>query len=128
MSQRNDSGFKTFTASAAIPLYSRVELHTDGKIRLAGLAVKEIGTLQTAAAFADGDEVSVKLRSSGGTHKMRVKEAVAVGAALYTEADGEVQDTAAATAFLLGTALEAAAAENDVIEVLYNNHGDTAAS
>ncbi|MBP99002.1 hypothetical protein CMK18_23880 [Candidatus Poribacteria bacterium] len=128
MSQRNDSGFMTFTASAAIPLYSRVELHTDGKIRLAGLAVKEIGTLQTAAAFADGDDVSVKLRSAAGTHKMRCKEAVDVGDTVYTETDGEIQDTAQATAFQIGTCFATTTAEDDIVEVLYNNHGDTAAS
>ena len=127
MSQRDDSGFKTFEADEAIALYSRVKLDSDGKITNAGLADKSIGTLQTAAAFAAGDKVPVKLRSAAGTHKVRVKEALAAGAALYSEAAGEVQDTAAATAFIEGTALEAATAEDDIIEMLYNNAGDTAA-
>tara|TARA_R100000152_G_C6781949_1_gene217720 strand:- start:7407 stop:7793 length:387 start_codon:yes stop_codon:yes gene_type:complete len=128
MSQRNDSGFKTFTADEAIELYSRVKLDSDGKVTKAGLTEKGIGTLQTAAALAAGDEVSVKLRSAAGTHKVRAKEACDAGALLYSEADGEVQDTAQATSFIVGTALEAAAAENDIIEMLYNNAGDTAAS
>ncbi len=128
MSQRNDSGFKTFTADEAIALYSRVKLESDGKIVKAGLTDKGIGTLQTAAALAAGDEVSVKLRSAAGTHKVRVKEALDAGATLYSEAGGEVQDTPQATAFIVGTALEAATAEDDVIEMLYNNAGDTAAS
>ena len=59
---------------------------------------------------------------------MLVSEALAAGATVYTEASGKVQDTAQATAFQVGTALEAATADGDVIEVLYNNHGDTAAS
>lgn len=128
MSQRDDSGFKTFEADEAIELYSRVVLESDGKIVKAGLAVKSIGTLQTVAALAAGDKVPVKLRSAAGTHKVRVSEACDAGALLYSEADGEVQDTAQATAFIEGTALEAATAEDDVIEFVYNNAGDTAAS
>jgi hypothetical protein len=45
---------------------------------------------------------------------------------MYTEANGKVQDTAAQTSFQLGTALEAAGADGDIIEVLYDSHGDTA--
>ena len=55
-------------------------------------------------------------------------EALAVAAPVYTEAAGKVQDTAQATAFLVGTALTAAGADGDIIEVLRNSHGDTAAS
>lgn len=128
MSQRDDSGFKTYEADEAITLYSRVKLDSDGKITNAGLADKSIGTLQTTAALAAGDFVPVKLRSAAGTHKVRVKEAVAAGATLYGEAAGEVQDTAEATSFIEFTALEASTAEDDVIEALYNNAGDTAAT
>ncbi|MEM6260153.1 MAG: hypothetical protein AAGI37_17900 [Planctomycetota bacterium] len=128
MSQRNDSGYITFEADEAIELYSRVKLDADGKITKAGLTDKSIGTLQTRAALAVGDKVPVKLRSAAGTHKARVSEAVAAGALLYSESDGEVQDTAQATAFVEGTALEAATADNDIIEFLYNNAGDTAAA
>lgn len=128
MSQRNDSGYITLEADAAIELYSRVVIEADGKIVKAGLAVKSIGTLQTVPALAAGDKVPVKLRSAAGTHKVRVSEAVAAGALLYSEADGEVQDTAQATAFIEGTALEAATAADDIIEFLYNNAGDTAAA
>ena len=118
MSQRNDSGFKTFTAGAAIDIYSRVKLHTDGTVLVAGLAEKSIGTLQTAAGVS-GAPVVVKLRTAPGTHKVRVKEAVAIAAPLYTEALGEVQDTAETTAYLEMQALEAATAEDDVIEAMY---------
>jgi hypothetical protein len=127
MSEMNANGFKTFSASAAISQFARVKLASDGTIAAAGLAEKEIGTAQVAA-FASGDLVAVKLTSAPGTHKMIAKEAIAVGARLYTEAGGKVQDTAETTAFQVGTALSAAGAENDIIEVLYNAHGDTAAS
>lgn len=127
MSQFVDGNYKTFEADAAIALYQRVKLDSDGKVTVAGLADLDIGTA-VKPAFAAGDLVTVKLRTASGTHKMIVSEAVDAGALLYTESDGEVQDTAQATAFAIGTALEAATADQDVIEVLYNTHGDTAAS
>ncbi len=124
MSQYVETACKTFTAGAAIPLYARVKL-TAGKLAVAGLADKELGTAEQEA-FADGDVIAVRLRTAQGTCKMLAVEALAVGAAVYTEADGKVQDTAAETSFLVGTALEAATADGDVIEVLRNSHGDTA--
>lgn len=127
MSQVNNTGCKAFEADAAIAQYARVKLDADGKITVAGLAEKEIGTA-TREAFAAGDVIDVKLRTAGGTHKMIAIEAMAIGATVYTETAGKVQDTAQATAFQLGTALEAATADGDVIEVLYNAHGDTAAA
>jgi len=127
MSQQVDGNHKTFEADAAIPIYSRVKLDSDGKITVAGLADKDIGTA-TREAFAAGDEIAVKLRTAAGTHKMLASEALAAGATVYTETSGQVQDTAQATAFQVGTALEAATAANDVIEVIYNSHGDTAAT
>jgi hypothetical protein len=124
MSQFVDGNVKTFTADEAIAVHLRVKLDSDGRVTVAGLAEKEIGTAVTAA-FAAGDPVSVRLRSAAGTHKMVAIEALAVGATVYTEADGKVQDTAAQTSFQVGVALEAAGNDGDVIEVLYNNHGDT---
>lgn len=127
MSQYNDTPYKTFVADEAIAVNLRVKLDSDGRVTVAGLADKEVGTAVTPA-FAAGDTISVKLRGSVGTHKMVAIEALAAGATVYTEANGKVQDTAAATSFQVGTALEAATADGDVIEVLYNSHGDTAAS
>lgn len=126
MSQNESSGIKAFTASAAIAKHARVKL-ASGKVATAGLAEKEIGTA-LEAAFADGDVIAVKLRNAPGTHKMIAAEALAEGAAVYTEAAGKVQDTAQATAYLVGHAMEAATADGDIIEVLPNTHGDTAAT
>lgn len=116
MAEQNDNGLKSFTASAAITQFARVKLESAGTIVTAGLAEKEIGTAQRAA-FAANDIITVKLTSAPGTHKMIAKEAIAVGARLYTEAGGKVQDTAESTSFQVGTAFTAAAAENDIIEV-----------
>ncbi len=126
MSQYVDGNEKAFTASAAITQFARVKVSGAGTVAEAGLAEKDIGTALNEAA--SGEVVNVRLRTAAGTHKMIAKEAFAVGSTLYTEADGKVQDTAEATSFQVGTALEAAAADNDIVEVLYNTHGDTAAS
>jgi predicted RecA/RadA family phage recombinase len=126
MSQFVDGQTKAFRASAAIAQHARVVLASGGTVSTAGLAEKEIGTAMTPA-FAAGDLVTVRLRTAAGTHKMIAIEAFSAGATLYTEASGKVQDTAATTAFQVGTALEAATADGDIVEVLYNAHGDTAA-
>ena len=127
MSQFVDTNTHTFEADGAIAKHARVVLEADGKVVTAGITNKEVGTA-LQEAFAAGDLIAVKLRTGAGTHKMIAVEAVAVGAALYTEASGKVQDTAASTSFALGTALEAATADGDIIEVLYGAHGDTAVS
>ena len=127
MSQYTDGNTKTFVADEAIAVHLRVKLDSDGRVTVAGLADKDIGTAVTPA-FAAGDNVTVRLRTASGTHKMVAIEALTVGSRLYTEANGKVQDTAASTSFQIGTALEAASADGDVIEVLYDMHGDTAAS
>lgn len=115
MSQQYDSGTKTFVADAAIAQFARVVFESDGRVVTAGLTEVGIGIAQTPA-FAAGEAISVKLYNSGGTFKMRASEALAVGATLYTESDGEVQDTAQATAVPFAQALEAATADGDIIE------------
>jgi hypothetical protein len=125
MSQQIDGNFKQFPASAAIAQYARVALASDGTIATAGLTAKEIGIAQNAA-FAAGDLVTVKLRSAAGTQKGIAAGAIVCGAQISTQASGKIDDAATATGFPIGQALETAGANNDVIEFLYNNHGDTA--
>ena len=124
MSQFVDGNYKTFTADEAIAVHLRVKLDSDGRVTVAGLTDKDIGTAITPA-FAAGEDITVKLRTGAGTHKMVAIEALTVGSRLYTEANGKVQDTAAQTSFQIGTALEAAGNDGDIIEVLYDMHGDT---
>lgn len=126
MSQYNNTGCKAFECDEAIAQYARVKLDSDGKITTAGLTDKGIGTA-TRETFAAGEYVDVRLDTAPGTAKMIVSEAVAAGATLYSEASGKVQDTAQATSFQVGVAMEAATADGDVIEVL-PRWGDTAAS
>lgn len=127
MSQYNDGNTKSFIADEAIAKHLRVKLDSDGRVTIAGLADMDIGTAETPA-FAAGDPITVRLRTANGTCKMIAIEAMDAGAAVYTEASGKVQDTAAATSFQVGTAMEAAGADGDVIEVLRIGHGDTAVS
>jgi hypothetical protein len=126
MSQQYDSGTKTFVADAAIAQFARVVFESDGRVVTAGLTEVGIGIAQTPA-FAAGEAISVKLYNSGGTFKMRASEALAVGATLYTESDGEVQDTAQATAVPFAQALEAATADGDIIECVLLTYRGAAA-
>lgn len=126
MSQYLDGNTKSFVAGGTIAKHARVKMSAAGTVTVAGLAEKSIGTAMNAAT--SGQDVAVRLRSAAGTHLMIAGEAFAVGALLYSEANGKVQDTAEATAFVEATALEAAGADGDIVECLYNNAGDTAAS
>lgn len=123
MSQFVEGPIKMFTAGAAIAKHLRVTL-SSGKLAAAGITVREIGTLEEAS-FADLDVRGVRLRTAPGTVRMVASAAISQGALVYTAASGKVGPSAS-TAFIIGTALEAAAADGDVIEVLRNTHGDTA--
>jgi hypothetical protein len=122
MSQFVDANSKGFLASAAITQYARVILDAAGTVSTAGLTGREIGTALNAA-FAAGDQVMVKLRTGAGTHKMIAAGAVTNGAFVHGQASGKVDDVATATGYPIGTALEAATANNDIIEVLYAHTG-----
>jgi hypothetical protein len=126
MSQSKDSGYVTFTASAAITQYALVK-YASGKVTTCGLSDRPIGVAYDTA-FADGDEISVKLLTSPGTFKGIAKEAMSVSAIVYTEAGGKIQDTAEATALPIGQVMEAATAENDIVEWLPIHYGGVAAS
>ena len=125
MSQFSATLERTFVASAAIAQHAAVQIANTGKVSSNGLATRTIG-FATRAAFADGDTVTVRMFYQ--SYKAIAKEAFAIAATLYTEADGKVQDTAETTALPMFVALEAATAENDVVEVLPLHYGGPAAS
>jgi hypothetical protein len=113
--QQANKGERTFEAGEAIPQFSRVTLQSDGTVDVA--AITEIGSgIAQTPAFAAGEYVTVKLWNSEGTFQMIAGEAFAVGADLYTEANGKVQDTAASTSFKFARALAAATADGDIVE------------
>lgn len=126
MSQINETGCKTFECDEAITQWARVKLDADGKVTTCGLTDRGIG-VATRKTFAAGEFVDVRLDTAAGTSKMIASEALAAGAIVYSEAAGKVQDTAQATSFQVGIAMEAATADGDIIEVM-PRWGDTAAS
>jgi len=114
MSQYVETPTKAFEAGAAIAQHLRVKLSA-GVLAAAGVADLEIGTLDEAT-FASGDAGNVRLRSAQGTCKMVAAGAIAQGAVVYSAASGKINDVVGK--YKLGTALEAATADGDVIEVL----------
>jgi|TARA_R110002012_G_scaffold20689_3_gene73097 hypothetical protein len=120
MSQKVDSNEKSFRADGAIPQYSLVRATSTG-VDVCGIAHHAIGTA-TRQAFAAGDEISVKLISGAGTHKVIASAALAQGADAFTAASGKV-GASASTAYRVGKLLEAAGADGDVVEMLYLSDG-----
>lgn len=107
---------KSFIAGAAIAKHLRVKL-SSGKLAVAGLADNDIGTIDYAV-FADGEDAAVNLRSLQGTEIVIAGGEITLGAKVYTAADGKVSATGAGTSYLRGIALEAAAADGDIIEIM----------
>jgi hypothetical protein len=116
MSAANETGYKTFTATAtAIAKNIRVALDSTGLIAAAGVADDWIGT--TVADVAASGTGTVRLRNAPGTHFFTASAAVTRGAKLYTTAAGKVDD-ADTTGFTGFEAAEAATADGDIIEAV----------
>lgn len=115
MSQYVEAPCRTFEAGAAISAFLRVKLSA-GVLAAAGAADVEIGTIDDPV-LAAGDQVAVRLASAQGTQKMVASGAITSGARVYAAASGKIAATANGN--FIGYALDAASANNDVIEVLY---------
>lgn len=90
---------------------------TDGGVALNGVATCPLGTIDNTET-ATGANQTVLLLGKGKTKKMVASEAITAGEQVFTAASGKVQDTpTGATVYLVGTALTAAAADGDIIEV-----------
>lgn len=112
MSQYVETPTKGFSCSGALAQYLRVK--TPSSLAAAGADEMELGTLEEAS-FAALDVRAVRLRTAQGTAKMVAAGAITAGADVYAAASGKI----AATGYVyIGQALEAASANNDVIEVL----------
>jgi hypothetical protein len=112
---QNSSGYKTFQATAvAIGVGKRVfvDASAPSLIAVAGAAVGAIGvTMENIAASGYG---TVKLFNAQGTFLVCANAAITAGAQLYPAASGNVAGTG--TTALPLVALEAATAQNDIIE------------
>jgi hypothetical protein len=114
MTTANSTGYKTFQATAtAIAMGKRVKVDSDGLISVAAAAEAAVGV--TTEAIAASGYGTVKLFNAGGTFLMVANAAVARGAQVYPAASGNIDD--AGTTALPLVALEAATAQNDIIEV-----------
>lgn len=111
MSQFNDTGYGSVLLTEAVGQY----LRTDASGTLCGITERGIGYARVAGAI--GDTIGVALHSKQGTVKVIASEAIAKDAIVYTAAGGEV-GASASTAYPLGIALEAATADQDVIEIM----------
>ena len=120
MSQENPTGLITLTAGAAIKRFRRVML-SSGKLAAAGATDRDIGTLEHES-FADGDLRTVKLANFPGTRRMVAAGAIAVGAEVFTAADGKVDDVGGAGTYRIGWAVTEASADLDIIEVAIEHY------
>lgn len=110
---------RSFIATVAIPIYTRVKLAAaiggEAAVTIAGATEDYIGITETP--IAAGKAVSVRLKNSGGTVYMTAAGAFAALATVYGVADGKVDDTATDNV-VAGVALQAATGNNSVVEIL----------
>ena len=108
---------KSFTATEALEAYRRVKLTAASgtAVEYADQSDSDAFIGVTQAKVAIGEKVPVALKGDYQTFKCAVSEALAVAATLYAADDGKVADTSSGNT--IGTALEAASNDGDIIEV-----------
>lgn len=106
----------TFTASADVTGGRLVAVTGD---RTVGPAGADSAAVVGVAGFdaKAGERVTVFTRA-GGIHRLTASGAIVAGAKVSAAAAGKIQ-TVGSTVNPIGVALEAAAADNDVIDVLF---------
>lgn len=114
--QYTDDRYKTFSSGAARAEYTRVK-SAAGVLATAGATEAGVG-IQADATTAISQNALVRLLNGGGTVPMIASKAIAIDTSVYTAASGKITDSSAGGAVLLGTSLEAAGADGDIIEVL----------
>ena len=103
------------TASGALGQYLRVK--TPGNVALAGALEQSLGTMNAPCTAAG--PCAIRVKTAIGTQKMIANTAISAGALVYGAASGKV--SAVANGNVEGVALEAAAADGDIINVLQVN-------
>jgi len=111
---------KAFKAAEALAAFRRVKLDSSADIVYADARDDCIGS--TEAAVADATNGNVRLKSASGTRKITASGAISIGDKIYGADDGKVTATPNGIAF--GIALEAATADDDVIEVTLDVEGE----
>lgn len=115
MSQFN-IGSKAFIAGENLEAFRRVKLSagSGSQVEYADAGETFIGF--SAAKAAQGEMVSVDLKTSGRTFKVTVAGAIAVGGSFYGAVDGKVSATVSGS--IQGVVLEASASDGEIVEGL----------
>jgi hypothetical protein len=115
MTQRLEGNVKAFVAAEVLKANRRVKLDSSGELVYADAADTTcIGTTEEEA-FAIGDVIGVRLLTANGTMTVTASALFAAAVGLYAANDGKVADSGTV---LVGTSLEAATADNDLVEAL----------
>jgi len=118
MSKQNVGGNPAFIAGEDLEAYRRVKLSAGSGNTVVYADEDEAAIGITQEKVNSGDNVTVMLDNIGGTRLCTVAEALSAGATLYGADDGKLQDTDPGSGTPRATALEAATAAGDIIEVL----------
>ena len=114
MAKQIDGNVGNFTAGGTIAQYARVNLTAAGVVGVADGTANSVGVARVAAVL--NDVIGVEFHSKAGTQKMIAAAAIGVGETVYAATAGKVTTTAGT--LKIGMALDAAAADGDLIEVL----------
>lgn len=114
-----NEGIRAYTAGEALAAHRRVKIEsgtttTPPEVVYADAGEQHIGV--TEYAVADGDLVSIKMRTYPGTVEIEGADAFSIGAILYGAADGKISDTSSGSA--IGIAHEACTAAGDILEMV----------
>lgn len=116
----HDGSVTRLTDAAIATRHLLFAVGSDGNhIAACGVAGIPVGTVNDEADAAE-EQVGVLLLGKGPTKLMVASEAITAGEAVYTAANGKVQDlpvVTTAACYHVGYALTAAAADGDLIEV-----------
>ena len=104
-------------ANATLGQFLRVAMLSTGKVALAAAGQMGIGTTENPATAAD-QFIAVRLNTAEGSRKVVANGAISEGALVYCAASGKVGSSGTVA---YGVALEAATADNDIIEVVQFN-------
>ena len=131
MGQYYEAGHRTFVPDAVYPRCTRVKANpaVPNGVTVAGAADVDVGTLSAASFMWPGEAAGqtytvrpcdVHLCTAQGTQEFIAAGAIGYGVLVYPAANGQVSTTVSGSP--IGTALSAATAVGDLIEVLRLNH------
>jgi hypothetical protein len=119
MSQYND-GVRTLQAGEALAKHRLVKLDAAARDVVYADAADGLSAIgSTEYAVANDEQVAVRLCNAPGTCKLVASAAITVNAKLKAANDGKIAAAGTtATETVIGLAIEAATADNDIIECL----------